>query len=63
MCLHTRPMASMWRSEDNLQESILSFCPVGPGIKLRSSDLAWSIFTLQTVSQALNYFFFLNLWT
>lgn len=26
----------VWRAEDSLQVSVLSFCPVGPGIELVS---------------------------
>lgn len=42
MCLHTRvlvgwmhPKAHMWRSEDNSEELVLSFCNVCPGDQIQ----------------------------
>ena len=44
MCLHMRicilVLWYLWRSENNLWESVLSFYHVGPRIELRSSDKA-----------------------
>lgn len=47
-------IAHVWRSEDNLEESVLSLNYVGPGIQLRSSGLIASFFTCWASSLALN---------
>ena len=43
ICVCAHATIHMWESEDNLQESILSFHTVGPGTKLRSSGLAAAV--------------------
>lgn len=45
-------IASMWRSEDNFQESVLSFHHVDPRVELRSSGLIVSAFSYGTISTA-----------
>lgn len=43
------------RSEDNLQESVISLCHLGPGIELMLSGLAASALTRRAVPSALGF--------
>lgn len=43
-------IACMWKSEDNLWESVLCFYYVVLGLKLRSSDLAAAALSLYLLS-------------
>lgn len=47
-------MVSMWRSEKNLQESVLSFHLEGPEVKFRLSGLVAGTFT-HRVTSSLKY--------
>lgn len=45
-------IASMWRSEDNFQEKVLSFHHVDHRVELRSSGLIVSAFSYEAISTA-----------
>lgn len=52
-CMHSCPTACIQRSDDNLQESLLSFHHEAPGDWIRSSALAASTFALWAIFLAL----------
>lgn len=55
-CTHVCIAVYMWRSEDNMQKSILSVHRVAAGIKLGSSGLAASTFTSSPIWTGQEYF-------